>query len=65
VDLVGGDAPVPAPLAVGDPVRSPTPRALAIYAISAGPGAVTPEHEAMVWWKPNGGNYMQTPLVWR
>jgi outer membrane protein assembly factor BamB len=62
----GGDAPVPAPVVVEDLVlitnnhgRGP------VYAISAAAeGLIDPEDEAMVWWKPNGGNYMQTPLVY-
>jgi len=62
----GGDAPVPAPVVVGDLVlitnnhgRGP------VYAIlSAAEGLIDPESEAMVWWHPNGGNYMQTPLVY-
>ena len=62
----GGDAPVPAPLVIEDMVvitnnhgRGP------VYAISAvAEGLIDAEHEAMIWWHPNGGNYMQTPLVY-
>src|SRR5262245_21811286 len=62
----GGDAPVPAPIVVEDMVlitnnhgRGP------VYAISASAeGAIDTENDAMVWWHPSGGNYMQTPLVY-
>lgn len=63
----GGDAPVPAPVVVGDMVliTNAHGRLSPIYAISAlAEGLIAPEHEAMLWCNLNGGNYMQTPLVY-
>ena len=66
----GGDVPVPTPLFAGGLIyltnghgRSP------IYAISpAANGDITPSEQAtdndsLVWWQPNNGSYMPTPLA--
>jgi outer membrane protein assembly factor BamB len=63
----GGDAPVPAPVVIGDMVliTNAHGRLRPIYAISAmAEGLISPEHEAMLWCHLNAGNYMQTPLVY-
>jgi outer membrane protein assembly factor BamB len=62
----GGDAPVPAPIVVEDLVLITNNHGQGpVYAISAAAeGLIDPEHEAMIWWKRSGGNYMQTPLVY-
>ena len=62
----GGDAPVPAPVVALDLVLITNNHGMGpVYAISsAAEGLIDPEHEAMIWWHRNGGNYMQTPLVY-
>jgi outer membrane protein assembly factor BamB len=69
----GGDIPVPTPVVADDLVflTNAHGRLAPIYAIKLGAtGDITPtntprDKASLAWWQPKGGNYMQTPLVYR
>ncbi len=62
----GGDIPVPTPLHANGRIiiTNAHGRMRPIYAVETdAKGTITPESDAMAWWKERSGNYMQTPLL--